>query len=129
MAQRGRRSAASYETPKVVEIYPRPEPPAELTAPERVEWKAVVARMPHDWFPRETHALLEAFCRAVVAARDIASRIKWDMPLADLNLMLGMRDRETKAIVSLSRTMRLSQRSHYSKDKTVPMLPKPPWED
>jgi hypothetical protein len=125
MTQRGRRSAASFET-NVVTLHQRPKPPAELTADQAVEWKAIVDRMPADWFPRETHALLVQLCRHVVAARDIERRIRAAKRVKDLNLLLSMQDRERRAIESLSRSMRLSPRSRYSKDKkTGPSAPRP----
>lgn len=46
----------------------RPDPPDEyrLSDEQTAEWWSVVNRMPADWFPRETHALLAQFCRHVV---------------------------------------------------------------
>ena len=35
----------------------------------RIEWCAVVNRMPADWFPRETHGMLVQYCRLIVGAR------------------------------------------------------------
>jgi hypothetical protein len=43
-----------------------------LTDEQATEWWAVVNRLPADWFPRETHALLIQYCRHVVSARRVA---------------------------------------------------------
>ena len=54
----------------------RPEPPDELSEEEAVEWKAVVHRLPPEWFPKETHQVLVAYCRHVVRGRMVARWIK-----------------------------------------------------
>jgi len=35
----------------------------KLTDEQAEEWRAVVSRMAADWFPRETHGMLLAYCR------------------------------------------------------------------
>jgi hypothetical protein len=42
---------------------------ADLTEDQAAEWRAVVDRLPNDWFPRETHGMLAQFCRHVCTAR------------------------------------------------------------
>jgi len=39
-------------------------------------WNDVVTRLPADWFPRETHALLTEYCRACVTARFIGAALE-----------------------------------------------------
>src|SRR5262245_26279261 len=63
-----RRSKAAELTligPGGIETLRRPEPPSNLTAKEAAEWRAIVNRLPPDWFPRETHAILAQYCRMV----------------------------------------------------------------
>jgi hypothetical protein len=75
-----------------------------------------VNRLPAEWFPRETHAMLAAFCRHVVAARHIAQLIVAAEQRRKLNLneyskLLRMQEREGRAITSLATKMRISQQS------------------
>ena len=51
---------------------PAPEPPEDQTEEQAAEWRAVVARMRADWFPRETHGLLALYVRHACIARRIA---------------------------------------------------------
>jgi len=124
----GRRSAASFEVPSVRELRPRPEPLDELNAEEAVVWRATAARMPADWFTQENFPLLVCYCRSVCSARDLASRRKAGLSLEELDLVLGMLDRERRAIESLATKMRLTQQSRYSKRKSPGPVGPRPWE-
>jgi hypothetical protein len=77
MGTRGRKSAASLSVSLAspVETIARPDAPYDLTDEQIAEWWAVVNRMPADWFPRETHAMLAQYCRHVVNARRVAQLI------------------------------------------------------
>jgi hypothetical protein len=117
MAQRGRRSAASLA---VVATLPgqRPEPPVDLTPAQAQVWRAVASTKPADWFTADSHPLLAAYCRHVVAADRIARLIDnleaEERPdLGEYNHLLKMRDRESRAMVGLARSMRLTQQSRY----------------
>jgi hypothetical protein len=70
MGIRGPKSAEAQLTPSVAELRgdARPEPPEDLTEEQAVEWRAVVDRLPTDWFSRETHGLLSQYVRHVVTA-------------------------------------------------------------
>ena len=69
---RTRRPRLTVIGPGGIESIRRPEAPLELSESEAAEWNAVVNRMPPDWFPRETHALLIQFCRLKVRADKIS---------------------------------------------------------
>ncbi len=132
MGTRGRKSAAQLAiAPQVVEIIPRPVAPGDLTDEQASEWDAVVSRMPADWFPRETHGMLTAYCRHVVAARRVAAMIEALVELVEpdedespgaavlgtakmMGHLLIMQEREGRAMSSLATRMRLSQQSSYS---------------
>ena len=101
----------------------RPDPPKELSSEEKETWKAVTATKPPDWFRKDTHPLLVAFCKHIEVARHIdrllagfrdqqqgedVSFIDW---LAGLDKMLKARDRESRCLISLARCMRLSQQA------------------
>ena len=120
MGTRGRKSAA--ELGVVHGILQRPEPPDELTPEQADEWRAVVARMPVDWFGREIHPLLCAYCRHVTNARRIAALIEavHDLDIGDrtalmrLNRLLGLQERQSNALMGLATRMRLTNQSRYT---------------
>jgi phage terminase small subunit len=53
----------------------RPDAPAELTAEQADEWRAIVKRMPGNWFTRETHPLLVQYCRTITRLRQLAFQL------------------------------------------------------
>ena len=109
----------------------RPEPVRGLTDDQAHEWRAVVDRLPAEWFPRETHALLAQFCRHVVSGRHIAGLIENlissdEFTLEAFDQLLRMQEREGRAMSSLATRMRITQQARYSRNKrTGPMLPRP----
>src|SRR5215207_8341959 len=70
MLQRGRKSASSLS---VIATFPdqRPEPLSDLTDEQKVEWRAIVASMPPDWFRRETWPMLGQLCSHIVTSRGL----------------------------------------------------------
>jgi hypothetical protein len=134
-----RRSAASMAVVPLM-MKPKPEPPVELTEEQAVEWRAVVDRMPADWFARETHALLSQYCRHVVRARRLAGLVDGFKPewavdpegLARFDKLLAMAARETAALTSVMTRLRLTQQSRYTPSRAGSEAAKPggraPWE-
>ncbi len=86
-------------------------PDTDVLTPEQAEeWRAVVARMPVDWFGRELHPLLAAYCRHTCNARHIAGLIE-DARVVDaadrkavmrFNRLLGMQERQSNALMGLA---------------------------
>jgi len=122
MGQRGRKSAASLSVAAVTHLpNQRPEPPADLTQEQADEWRAVVGRMPVDWFPRETWELLANYCRHVVKARTLAGVVdafdpEWfdtEDGLKRYDKLTQMAEREARALSSLATRMRLTQQSRH----------------
>lgn len=118
MKQRGRKSAAELEIarPGAIETVERPDAPYDLTDEQSEEWWAVVNRLPADWFPRETHAMLAEYCRHVVKARRVAQLVaaeeaQEELDLSSLDKLYKMAERESRAITSLATKMRISQQS------------------
>ena len=155
MANRGRVSAAEREAPNpvggsVAVLAQRPDPPAWLGDEEAAEWVAIVNRLAADWFPRETHFLLEQYCCHIVEARRLAFLLEdlntfdetvqayeldgsemYDdagdpivlraaYPVDKRNKILMMREREVRSAQSLARSMRLTQQTTYDKSKRKP---------
>lgn len=120
MKQRGRKSTASLA---VITAIPgqRPEPPAELTDEQAQLWRAVVATKPTDWFTDDSHPLLVGYCKHVTSFRSLNEQIDafdahWlrdPEGVKRCDMLMRMRDRESKRVESLARSMRLTQQSRY----------------
>jgi hypothetical protein len=121
----------------------RPPPPEGLTEAQAEEWRAIVARMPSSWFPRETHGLLVAYVKHVSAHRVLSDLVDsfepvWlsrDDGLTRYDKLLQMREREARALSSLATRMRMTQQSQYAAQKANtavknarPADRPPPWE-
>lgn len=136
MGARGPKSSAELSIAKVVEMVPRPEPLRELTVEQADEWRAIVNRMPADWFPRETHGLLAQYCRHVVAARRVAQLVEAmesqeDFDVDEYDKLLKMQEREGRALSSLATRMRLTQQSVHDREKGKgkPKPSRKPWDE
>jgi hypothetical protein len=118
-----RKSAAALSV--VPATFPkRPEPPADLTAEQAVEWRAVVATMPVDWFTPETWPLLIAYCRHTVTARTVAKLLETTDPGKDLaryDLLSRIGVRQSNILVTLATKMRLTHTGRYRVEKRVPV--------
>lgn len=150
MGSRGRTSGAEISVISAAGIATvrRPEPPDDLTDEQADEWRAVVNRLPADWFPRETHGMLAQYCRHVIGARRVAEMIQaLEAGLAEeikdpesnqlkvmlsaskaMDRLLKMQEREGRAISSLATRMRISQQASYDKQKKKPLEGRKPWE-
>jgi hypothetical protein len=119
MTQRGRKSSASLAVVPVSQPQ-RPEPPKHLGREAAAVWSETVSAMRHDWFGRETHPVLEAYCRHVCLARLIAKAIPTDIgeDVAAFDRLTAMHVRESQAIASLATRMRLTHQSSFDR-KTV----------
>jgi chaperone required for assembly of F1-ATPase len=137
MGTRGPKSSADRSVATLmpdVSVVHRPDAPYDLTDEQATEWRAIVDRLPADWFPRETHGLLSAYCRHVVAQRRVAQLVQNCEAAAVLDTeeydrLLKMQDREGRAISSLATRMRLSQgaTSDPKKKKGKAGNTPPPW--
>ena len=135
MTKRGRPSAASLEISNIglLETVQRPDAPYDMTDEQTDEWWAVVNRLPADWFPRETHAMLAQYCRHVVAARKISQLVTdcesdLDMDLNRYDQLLRMQEREGRALSSLATRLRLTQQSTLTAKTKKPSMVKRPWQ-
>ena len=113
-----RTSTAEIElAPHIVE-QSRPDAPYDLTDAEPAEWRAIVASMPPTHFSRGNYPLLAQLCRHIVTSRQVA-QLKDQCTKAkkiDAKLfthLLSLQDKETKSIMYLCRSMRLTQQSIY----------------
>lgn len=131
--KRGRPSNADLTVVPQLEPVARPDAPYDLADDETEEWWSVVNRLPADWFPRETHGLLAAYCRHIVGIRRVSELIRkveaseegFDLDAYDK--LLKMRERESRAASSLATRMRMTQQTTYEKTKKKPATVSPPW--
>jgi hypothetical protein len=117
----------------VTDIPEKPNPPKDLTEDQAEEWRAVVNRLPHDWFPRETHGILAQYCCHVVERREIDELIveckgNADFSVNDYDQLLKMREREGRAASSLATRLRITQQATYDKSKKKGSPAKEPWK-
>ena len=135
--QRGRKSAASLIAQarlSGVEVVRRPEPPPELNDEQAEEWRAVVGRLPADWFGRETFALLVQHCRHVSRARKLSQWIEEVERSAtpdpvEYTKLLHEEAAQTNAIQALATRMRISQAASYDAKRLKPTKPSVmPWD-
>ena len=102
----------------------RPDPPEELSDDEKTTWKAVTATKPTDWWRPDTFPLLTAYCthienakridRLLIAVRSdeyMNDALDFTEYLNCLDKLLRARDRESRALVNLARSMRISQQA------------------
>ena len=136
MGKRGKESGASLGVIKTsITAINRPVPSKHLTTEQANTWRSVVDRLPADWFPRETHGILEQYCRHVDAGRRIAAIIEQllsdstDMEylITEYDRLLRMQERESRALSSLATRMRLTQQARINYKKTTGPTIKPPW--
>ena len=134
MKQRGRKTKLAVVNGSAISAVHRPEPLAEMTNEQRIEWILVVNSLPADWFPDQTHKVLAQYCRHAVTGRHVSQMIQ-QIELADIidvveyDKLLKMQERESRMIVSLATKMRITQQATYHPEKTKSAtVIKPPWE-
>jgi hypothetical protein len=133
----------------------RPSPPDDLTPEQQVEWEAIVARLPVDWFTGENIPMLKELCRHITYARELAVEIaavkvmlsevtawtaaeaeKSNVMAAGRKELCGLLRAKSERIGNLSTKLRLTKLSRYEDARTAARAardaggtrPKP-WED
>ncbi len=119
MGTRGRKSAAELSIAQLVEVVPRPAAPDHLSDTEAEIWESAVSGMKADYFRRSDFDTLANMCRHVVSARDVTEWIgqaleSEDMGIQEIDRLLKMRERETRAANALARSLRLTKQAQYS---------------
>lgn len=91
--------------------------PAGLTAAEADLWDVVVESKPSEWFGDDSLQLLKEYVRAATMCDRLDARIKLleaKELIADVRLVLDMRDKEAKRAAMLATKLRLTQQSRYT---------------
>jgi hypothetical protein len=121
MGERGRQSTASLSViPGGVDR--RPDAPTDLTELEVEVWNRTVEGEAADVFGTAAlQQMLKDYCRHVIAAERLSLVIEANMQttesqisVKDLDCLLKMRDRETKAISDKATKLRLTNQSRYT---------------
>ena len=112
MPKKGKKPAK----PEEVIAIKRPVPPKGINTNKARVWIDIVGSKPPDWFGVDTFPLLTAYCHHTVKAQEIDDKIE-DVQfepgtkIEHVDLLFKMRERETRAIMALARSMRLTQQS------------------
>jgi len=111
MKQHGRKSAASAS----VTLMPgkRPDPPKDMPPDQATLWRQVVNTKPATWFTADSFPILTQFVRHVSTATLLEQRIAEldGCDISEIDKWLALRDRESKIILRLAASMRLTQNS------------------
>jgi hypothetical protein len=136
MGSRGRKSSEELAVigPGGIVTIRRPKPPASLNDEQASEWRKVVNGMPGDYFPTETHALLEARCRHVIWLRRLAQAADAEEKSGEFDLkryrdLLRSAAEQSHTIAILDTKMRLSQQTTHDRRQRKPAALKKPWEN
>lgn len=108
-----------------------PEPIEGLTEWESALWKRVVKEWPNDYFKTCDLPLLAEYCRAASQCEDLAQWAGKADTIERLGAALALRDRESKRMASIARTLRLAPQSRYDRHATATkarMSGSRPWE-
>lgn len=127
-----RKSAAALSVVAKTRIDGRQRPPAGLTTAQRRLWERVTATEPADLFATEaTRQLLVDYCKHASALDYFSGQVDAHIALAEMpedkrpadtrqltlkemDSLLIMRARETKAVIDVARQLRLTNRSRYT---------------
>lgn len=124
MKKPGRKSASEQAIKPVELVQKRPAPPASLTADMAATWIRVTACFSPDYFRGDSLPLLEAYVRHIDNAARLDAEIdamkpewlKMDDGLARYKTLLDLREKQTRVIASIARSLRITHQSRVHKD-------------
>lgn len=124
MNQRGRKSSDSLTVRPAFSVT-RIEAPSELSEDQVLTWHEIVASQHSDWFNAGNAPLLVALIRHIHEERRLGEVIanfqtEWletEDGLKRYELLTKNHERQTKAIGTLSRHLRLTNQARYRADK------------
>lgn len=121
MGQRGRTSSAALSVVAGTDIDGRPKAPDDLTEFQRGVWDRTVANEAAEVFKTAAlQQLLKEYCRHVETADRLSKQVDQatcdgsNYSLQDIDTLLRMRDRETKALADKATKLRLTNQSRYT---------------
>ena len=103
----------------------RPSAPEGMTSEQVAVWNDSVTRLPADYLPREQHALLAEYCRAVTRARFIgagstrSSPNGWVQPggVERYAKLVATADKCVRSMTALARALRITNQSRFKAEK------------
>ena len=139
MGQRGRSSVAALSVVAGTAIDGRPKPPSDLTEYQQEVWERTVAGEAADMFGTAAlQQLLKEYCRHVATAHLLTEEIDralisgTNRSLTEMDVLLRMRDRETKALADKATKLRLTNQSRYTPGAAATASTRPrsskPWD-
>jgi hypothetical protein len=121
MGQRGRTSSAALSVVAGTDIDGRPQAPSDLTEFQRGVWDRTVANEAADVFRTAAlQQILKEYCRHVETADRLSKQVDRatgegsNLSYQDIDCLLRMRDRETKALADKATKLRLTNQSRYT---------------
>lgn len=115
-----RKSAAALSV-VVSNIDGRPRAPDDLTQDQQDIWERTVANEGADTFKTAAlQQLLKEYCRHVDTAARLSKKVDTatdegsNLPINEVDTLLRMRDRETKALADKATKLRLTNQSRYT---------------
>lgn len=131
MGDRGRQGVAELSVARIHALR-RPEPPDSLSREAAIEWDRIVGRLPADWFPAETLAILETYVNQVCLHRRLTEMTQ----RSDANVKLLAREMIdcSTQIGLLATKMRITQQATLDRKKSKNKPDRPagdakPWAD
>ena len=140
MKQRGRTGKGSLAMVTPIGERKALEPPVTLTEAQQGTWREVVACYPAEYFNAALVPLLASYCRHVDYAATIDRELagfkrEWlreDEGLKRYKALSAMRMEQTSSILSLARSLRLTNQSRYTPQRAAMAAVKggtaKPWE-
>lgn len=135
MGARGRKSASDLSVigPAGVVTVRRPQAPEQLTDEQAEEWRAIVNRLPADWFPRETHGVLVQLCRHIIRAQRISQLLDAmessdQLDMKEYRDLLASEAQQSNIIAALSTKLRITQQATVDKRKSKGAIRPRPWD-
>jgi hypothetical protein len=117
--KRGRPSGTDLSVIVDISRAPPPQPPPELPASQQQTWRDIFGAVPSGYISRAAFPVAVELCRRIDRGRMLESLIEQFQPewLAEdggierLDRLLAMAERESRGIVSCSRSLRLTPQS------------------
>jgi len=125
MKQRGRKSASTLGV--ISMDLKRPEPPDSLSTAQAGTWDQITGALPPEFFSADIQPLLLAYCKhidyAAVIDREVdAFKPEWlkdDEGLRRFKVLTDIRGRETTTMLTLARSLRLTNQSRYTPQRAA----------
>lgn len=118
VSKRGRKSSASISI-ITGGLGERPKAPDDLSASQSAIWDGIVATENPDFFnTAATKGMLAQYCRHADTAQQLSCVVDAALDadetrLKELNLILAMRDRESKSALQFATKLRLTNQSRF----------------